>query len=138
MSSLILRTATRYMQPILVLFSVFLLLAGHNEPGGGFAGGLVAAAAYALYAIAYGVEDARRLLYVSPQGLAGAGLLAAAGSGIPSLVYGKPFMTGLWHEGDVPGFGEIAVGTPLLFDVGVYLAVIGVTLSIVLNLAEEE
>ena len=126
MSSLILRTATRYMQPILVLFSVFLLLAGHNEPGGGFAGGL------------YGVEDARRLLYVSPQGLAGAGLLAAAGSGIPSLVYGKPFMTGLWHEGDVPGFGEIAVGTPLLFDVGVYLAVIGVTLSIVLNLAEEE
>lgn len=138
MSSLILRTATRYIQPILVLFSVFLLLVGHNEPGGGFAGGLVIAAGYALYAIAYSVEEARRLLRFAPQSVAGVGLLLSAGSGILSMLYGKPFMTGLWSEPVVPGLGRVAIGTPLLFDAGVYLVVLGVTLSIVFNMAEEE
>lgn len=138
MSSLILRTATRYIQPILVLFSVFLLLVGHNEPGGGFAGGLVIAAGYALYAIAYSVEEARRLLRFAPQSVAGVGLLLSAGSGTLSMLYGKPFMTGLWSEPVVPGLGRVAIGTPLFFDVGVYLVVLGVTLSIVFNMAEEE
>ena len=61
--------------PLLLLFSVFLLLRGHNEPGGGFVGGLVAAAAFALYVIAFGVERARQALLVKPLTLLGAGLL---------------------------------------------------------------
>lgn len=134
MTSLILSTATRYFLPLLLLFSVFLLLRGHNEPGGGFVGGLVAAAAFALYAIAYDVSTARRVLGIDPRTLIGLGLLVALGSGIISLTTGQPFMTGLWSEYAVPILGK--VGTPLLFDIGVYLVVIGVTLTIIFALAE--
>ena len=136
-SSLILRTATRYMQPLLILFSIFLLLKGHNEPGGGFTGGLVAAAAFALYAIAYDVPEARRMLMVDPHVLIGLGLLLAVGSAVVSLFMGQPFMTGQWMDLVVPGFGTFALGTPFFFDVGVYLDVVGVTLMIIFNLAEE-
>lgn len=136
MKSLILRSATLYMQPILLIFSVFLLVAGHNEPGGGFAGGLVAAAAFALYAIAYTVDEARRLLRVPPRTLIGLGLLLAASSALVSLFQGLPFMTGRWTEVHVPGLGTVSAGTPLLFDIGVYLVVVGVTALIIFSLAE--
>jgi len=137
-TTLILRTATRYMQPILLMFSVFLLLKGHNEPGGGFTGGLVAASGFALYAIAFSVEEARRLLRADPHVLIGAGLLLAVGSALVSLARGEPLMTGQWGRLDVPGLGTLDVGTPILFDVGVYLVVLGVTLLIIYSLAEEE
>ncbi|HUE72388.1 MAG TPA: Na+/H+ antiporter subunit B [Pirellulaceae bacterium] len=140
MSSLILRTATRFMLPLLLLFSVFLLFRGHNEPGGGFAGGLVAASAFALYALAFGVPSARQSLRVDPRSLIGTGLLAAVGSGLLSLVLGKPFLAhrDLWTIVTLPGFGTLHLGTPLVFDAGVYLVVLGVTLTIILPLAEEQ
>jgi len=135
MTSLILSTATRYLLPLLLLFSIFLLLRGHNEPGGGFAGGLVAAAAFALYAIAHNVADARRVLRIDPRLLVGLGLLTALSSGLIGLLAGYPFMTGLWSTRSLPVLGK--VGTPLLFDLGVYLVVIGITLLIIFSLAEE-
>lgn len=135
MSSLILCTATRYLLPLLLLFSLFLLLRGHNEPGGGFAGGLVAAAAFSLFAIAFGVRSARSMLGVPPHTLLGAGLLVAAGAGTISMVAGLPYMTGMWIPVELPAFGK--VGTPLLFDVGVYLVVIGMVLTVVFELAED-
>ena len=106
-TSPIFRTAARLLMPLLLLFSVFLLLRGHNEPGGGFVGGLVAAAAFALYAIAYGVERARRALLVKPLTLLGAGLLIALASGVPAVLRGQPFMTAQW------ALGPVAVGTPV-------------------------
>lgn len=133
--SLILSTATRYLLPLLLLFSFFLLLRGHNEPGGGFVGGLVAAAAFALYTIAVDVKTARLLLKVEPRVLIGAGVLMAAASGMLSLLAGKPFLTALWFKQPMPVLGK--VGTPLLFDVGVYLLVLGVTLMIIFALAED-
>jgi multicomponent Na+:H+ antiporter subunit B len=136
-SSLILRTATRFLLPLLLLFSLSLLVRGHHEPGGGFSGGLVAAAAFALYRFAFGAEDAARILPVDPRALIGAGLLVAIGSGSLALLAGRPLMTGLWGRVPVPGVGDLDVGTPLLFDVGVYFAVVGVTLSIILPLGEE-
>ncbi|MBN1967314.1 MAG: Na+/H+ antiporter subunit B [Anaerolineae bacterium] len=136
MDSIVLRTATRYLLPLLLLFSVFAMLRGHNEPGGGFVGGLVAASAYALYAIAHDVASARQLLRVSPRRLIGIGLLLAAASGLIGLLSGDPFMTARWDSREIPVIGKL--GTPLLFDVGVYLAVIGVTLTIIFALAEEE
>jgi multicomponent Na+:H+ antiporter subunit B len=135
MTSLILSTAIRYLFPLLLLFSVFLLLRGHNEPGGGFVGGLVVAAAFALHAIAYGVAAARRTLAIDPRALIGLGLLMAVTGGVLALVAGQPFMTGLWSGQTMPVLGK--VGTPLLFDTGVYLVVIGVTLTIIFTLAEE-
>lgn len=135
MKSLILSTAASYLFPLLLLFSVFLLLRGHNEPGGGFVGGLVVAAAFALYAIAHDVARARRVLGVDPRTLIGLGLLVGLVSGLFGLVAGLPFMSGQWSEYSVPLLGKL--GTPLLFDTGVYLVVIGVTLTIIFALAEE-
>ena len=133
--SLILSTASRYLLPLLLLFSVFLLLRGHNEPGGGFVGGLVAAAAFSLHAIAFEVAETRRLLRVDPLALIGSGLLMATVSGLIGIVAGKPFMTALWSSQQLPVLGK--VGTPLLFDLGVYLVVLGITLKIIFALAEE-
>ncbi|MBI1735386.1 MAG: Na+/H+ antiporter subunit B [Candidatus Rokubacteria bacterium] len=137
MTSLILQTATRLILPLAFLLSVFLLARGHNAPGGGFIGGLVAAAAFALYAMAAGVPAARRLLRIDPHPLIGAGLLLALGSGALALAADRPLMTGLWTDLTVPGLGALAVGTPLAFDLGVYLLVVGVMTMILLTLAED-
>lgn len=136
MKSLVLMTATRYLLPLLLLFAVFALFRGHNEPGGGFIGGLVAAAAFALYAIAYSVDEARQALSIHPRALVGIGLLVALVSAFIGMLYGDPFMTGKWDTTEVPSIGKL--GTPLLFDVGVFLVVMGITLSIIFALAEEE
>jgi multicomponent Na+:H+ antiporter subunit B len=135
-NSLILRTAVRALQPVLLLYSFFLLLVGHNQPGGGFVGGLVAAAALALYAIAYDARSARLLAIVNPRTTLGVGLLLALFSGLLAVPAGLPVLTGVWGYLPLPG-GGVALGTPLLFDVGVYLVVIGVTLLIVLTLVED-
>jgi multicomponent Na+:H+ antiporter subunit B len=121
-----------------VLFSFYLLGRGHNEPGGGFAGGLVASAGFALYSLAYDAKTARRILHVDPIQLAAAGLLAALSSGLIGWLAGVPFLTGVWIKFLLPGIGELDVGTPLLFDAGVYLVVTGVILSIVFTLEEAE
>lgn len=128
MNSIILVTATRVLRPVLFLFSLFVLFRGHHEPGGGFAGGLLAAAAFSLGAMRRDVRETRRQWMIQPHALIGAGLLLATGSGIAAMVIGRPFMTGLW----LGWFSNV-----LLFDVGVYLTVMGVVLMTVTTLAEE-
>ena len=135
MTSSILQTATRLLMPLLLLFAVFLLLRGHNQPGGGFVGGLVVAASFVLYSIAFSVDAARRALLVRSSTLLGIGLLIALVSGLPGVVLGQPFMTSMWTTISL-GSTELDVGTPLVFDIGVFLAVIGVVLTIVFTLAE--
>ena len=130
-TSPIFRTAARLLMPLLLVFAVFLLLRGHNEPGGGFVGGLVASAAFALYAIAFGAQRARQALLVRPLTLLGAGLLIAVGSGLPAVLRGQPFLTASWMS------GPVALGTPVLFDIGVFLVVAGVVLMMIFSLAEE-
>lgn len=136
MNSVILRIAARHLTLILLLASVILLLRGHNAPGGGFIGGLLAASAVALRAMACGVDDARRLLRFDPRTLINGGLLVALSSGLPALLSDKPFMTGMWIVPELPLFGALPLGTPLWFDLGVYFAVIGFTLTIFFTLAE--
>ncbi len=135
MSSSILQTAARVLMPLLLLFAVFLLLRGHNHPGGGFVAGLVVAVSFVLFGIAFGVAAARRALPVAPSTLLGVGLLVALASGLPGPLGGRPFMSARWTTVTV-GASAVDVGTPLIFDVGVFLAVIGVVLTIVFTLAE--
>jgi len=135
MRSLILQTATRYLVPLLLLFSIYVLLRGHNEPGGGFVGGLVAAAAFSLYLIAFDVAQVRRALHFEPRHFIGGGLLIAVSSAALSLLQGKPFMTSIWDDTTLPAIGKLS--TPLFFDLGVYLVVVGVVMLIVFTLAEE-
>ena len=135
MHSLILATAARGLLPLLLMFSVFVLLRGHNEPGGGFVGGLAAAAAFALYALAHGAIETRRLLRIDPMRLMAVGLLLSLGSGLLGLFAGRPFLSGLWDDTPIPVLGKL--GTPIVFDLGVYLVVLGVVLTILLPLIED-
>lgn len=137
MTSFILLTTARLLLPLLLMFSVFLFGRGHNEPGGGFVAGLVAAAAWVLYSLATDIAQARRALRLDPRVLIGWGLMAAFASGAIGLMAGQPFLTGQWITVALPMIGELELGTPLLFDLGVYLTVVGVTLTIVFSLEEE-
>lgn len=136
-TSIILQTATRLLLPLFVLYSIFLLWQGHHLPGGGFIGGLIVSAAVGLSALAFDVPTARRVLPLPAHLFVGLGLLAAAGSGLWGVAWGKPFLTGMWTTLPLPGGQSLHLGTPLLFDLGVYLVVIGVVSGLLLALAEE-
>jgi multisubunit Na+/H+ antiporter MnhB subunit len=138
MSSLILRTIATWLLPVLVMGSFFLLLRGHNAPGGGFAGGLLASAGYVLMAIAFVPRPACGTLRIPPHLLLGVGLGVALLGALVSVVVGKPPMTGLWLTLSLPRVGEIHLGTPLLFDFGVYLLVVGAVTTFILTLAEAQ
>ncbi len=137
MNSLILRTATPLLTGLMLLFSIYVLLRGHNEPGGGFIGGLIGASAFAIYAIAEGLAAARRALVVPPITIAGTGLLLAALSGVASLPFGDAFLTGQWW---FPAFAPDMkyASTVVLFDIGVYLVVVGAISGIAFALEERE
>lgn len=133
--TIILRTASTYLLPLLLLFSVFILLRGHYLPGGGFIGGLIASIAFILHGSANGQENTKTLLRIHPGFLMPVGLTIAFFSGIAGMVLeGKPFMTGMWFKDPLPVIGM--VGTPLFFDIGVYLVVVGVTLTIIMTISE--
>ena len=137
MRTLIFRTVAPYLTSLMVLFSVFVLLRGHNLPGGGFIGGLIAASAFAIYGIACGVSPVRRALYFHPMAISGFGLFMAACSGFLSLPFDVPFLTGLWAFPVIANV-TVALSTPMVFDIGVYLVVVGSITSIALALEERE
>jgi len=135
MNTIIFRTFAPYLTALMVLFSIFILLRGHNDPGGGFIGGLIAASAFAIYGIANGVPPVRRALYFHPITLAGFGLFFAMLAGVPSIFAKVPFLTGLWVYPKIGGV-ELALSTTLIFDIGVYFVVVGAITSIALALEE--
>lgn len=137
MNSLILRTATPFLTALMLLFSFYVLLRGHNEPGGGFIGGLIGVSAFAVYTIAEGLASIRRALVVPPIAIAGAGLCLAAVSGVASLLFGDVFLTGQWW---IPQSNpELKyISTVVLFDIGVYLVVVGSIVAIALALEERD
>lgn len=135
MNSLILNTISKTLLPLLVLFSVFVLLRGHYLPGGGFVGGLIAAIAFILHAFANGLNETKKILRIHPGFLIPIGLLIATLSAIaPMIITGEPLMTGLWYEKDIPILGKI--GSALFFDAGVYFVVVGVCLTIIFTISE--
>lgn len=134
--SLILRVATRVLVPLLLVLSVFMLLRGHDLPGGGFVGGLIAASAFVLYVLSQGVSEARRVLRVEPHLLLGIGLAFSYGAGLLALIRGKPFLTGLWVDLHVPLLGDLHLGSTLLFDIGVMLVVVGTVLLMVFSVED--
>ncbi|MER2508964.1 MAG: MnhB domain-containing protein [Amaricoccus sp.] len=139
MRSLILSTAARALIPAILALSVFIFWRGHNQPGGGFIGGLLAASAFALLEKAEGVARARRALWFDPRSLAAFGLGCALVAGLwGGLEYGY-FLKGVWpfvtfdaegHKSGLP-FGSI-----MLFDFGVYLVVLGTVCGILFTLEE--
>lgn len=134
--SLIMRTAAPLLLWVPVIVSIYVLLRGHNEPGGGFIGGLLAAGGFMFFTIARGPDATRRVMGIAPIALCGLGVLTAAASGLPGLIDpSAPFLTHLWSFPDV-GF-KLPLGTALVFDIGVYLTVVGTVTAIFLVLVEE-
>jgi multicomponent Na+:H+ antiporter subunit A len=137
MSSLILETGTRAVFHTILLFSVFLLFAGHNAPGGGFIGGLVASAAFVLRFVADGPEDLRRTVPVSAPTILGAGLLIAALAGVAAWLFGGELLQSGYLQLQVPVLGAVSLTSVLVFDVGVYLVVVGLVLAVLSTLGAE-
>jgi multicomponent Na+:H+ antiporter subunit B len=134
MKSYIIQIAAKRLLPVTLILSLLVFYRGHNEPGGGFIGGLMAAAGFIFYAMAFDTAEAEKKLLVSPLMLIVAGLSFAFLSTLPSLFAGNPFFTGEWISS---GNSLLKLGTPLLFDLGVYLTVWGVVVSIIFNVMEE-
>ncbi len=137
MNTVIFRTIAPVLTAIMLVFSVFVLLRGHNEPGGGFIGGLIAASAVAIYGIAAGVTEVRAALKVDPVSIAGFGVFIAGCAGLVSLGYQVPFLTGIWTFFEIVDT-EVAISTPMIFDIGVYFVVLGTISAVALALEEDE
>lgn len=135
MNEVILRTTARLAAPIIAVYALYLLLRGHNEPGGGFIAGLVSAAALTLMrmagmGLAHPSADRRRKRWDFAS-LAALGLLVAALTGIGAMLAGRPFLTSAVVALDLPVLGHVELASAVLFDVGVFLVVVGTAMTIV-------
>jgi len=137
MNTVIFRTVVPWIAAIMIVFSVFVLLRGHNEPGGGFIGGLIAASAIAIYGIGGSVDEVRRAMKVDPLAMAGFGVVLAGASGLLSAFTGEPFMTSQWLFFTFAD-ADVALSTPMFFDIGVYFVVFGTIAAVALALEEPE
>ncbi len=134
MESIILKIAARHFLRILVVTSVVVLYIGHNQPGGGFIGGLILGSAFIIYAMANGVDKTRAVLFFDPLAFIAVGLLLALGSGFFAFFSNEVFMTGQWFELFPDTEFALKLGTPLLFDVGVYFTVAGMLTLVVFSI----
>ncbi|UJP64068.1 Na+/H+ antiporter subunit B [Mongoliitalea daihaiensis] len=134
MKSLVFKTASNYLLPLLLLFSIFILLRGHYLPGGGFVGGLMASVAFLIHSFAHGLKETRTIIRVNPGFLMPFGLMICLIAGLSPWVLSLPAMTGLWFDEPFKFVGM--VGSALFFDIGVYFVVVGTTLTIMFTIAE--
>ncbi len=137
MTSAILQTAMRLLFPLTLLFAVYLAIKGHNEPGGGFIGGLVGATALALYRMAMGPDSLYDILPVHPRILVVAGLAIATVTVCVPLLFGRPVLTSWTGDVGLPFDESIHLASAMAFDLGVVLVVIGVSVGMITRLSEE-
>ena len=134
MRTVILHTTVKLLMPLFFIFSVYLLFRGHNLPGGGFIGGLLASIALFLHSMVFGVEATLKRYNLNSRKVIDSGLLVSLTSVVLSLTMGLTLFTGVWSSFQLPLIGNL--GTPMLFDIGVYLVVVGVVLNITFVLTE--
>jgi multicomponent Na+:H+ antiporter subunit A len=132
--SLVLEVATRMIFPLIMVLSAYLFFAGHNTPGGGFAGGLTAGLALVLRYLAGGRYELGETLPLDAGKVLGTGLGLSAGTAVASLLLGAPVLSSAVVEFDVPVFGTVKLVTALFFDLGVYLIVVGLVLDVLRSL----
>lgn len=135
MKTLILSTILGILVPLFAGFALFLFFRGHNSPGGGFIAGLVVCIPFIIHALAFGQEATRRRFRIKPFFLAGLGLFLALLSGLFGMAAGKNFLAPLWLPDKLPLIGKF--GTPILFDLGVFLLVAGIVLQITFLFLDE-
>lgn len=135
--SVVLETAVRLVFHTVLVFSLYLLFAGHNQPGGGFVGGLVAGAAFVLRYVAGGRAALKAAVPIDPGVPVGAGLALAAGTGMAAWLFGGQFLESGKVELELPLLGLLKVTSALPFDTGVYLVVVGLVLAVLRTLGAE-
>ncbi|APC48535.1 Na(+)/H(+) antiporter subunit B [Virgibacillus halodenitrificans] len=137
-NDLVLRTTTSLIAFILLGFAIYLLLAGHNSPGGGFVGGLLTSGAILLMYMAYGMEVVKKIIPINFTLLIPIGLSFAVGTGLGSFIFNVPFLSQTFGYFHLPIFGEIELATAMIFDIGVYFTVVGVMMTIILTIANDQ
>ena len=136
MNTVIFRTIAPLIVAIMLVFSLYICLRGHNEPGGGFIGGLIAAAAIGVFGMSAGVDAVRQALRLDPMAIAGFGVFLAGLSGLLSIFNNTPFLTSIWLYLEL-GNTVVPLSTPLFFDLGVYCVVFGTLSAIALGLESD-
>lgn len=122
--------------PLALLVSMYIFLRGHNQPGGGFIAGLVTSVAIIQQYIAHGVDWIKERLRINYQWMIACGLLVASFTGIGSWFFDRPFLTSWFDYFSLPWIGKFELASAMLFDLGVYLTVVGATLLILANLGK--
>ena len=123
---------------IIFFYAVHIFFAGHYTPGGGFVGGLVTASAIVLLLIAFDIKTVKSILPINYIYLIASGLILAVGTAALAMFLEKPFFTHYFDYFNVPILGETSLHTAALFDLGVYLVVVGVTMTIIQTIGEDE
>lgn len=134
MDSLILRTVSRFLLSVMLIFSWWVLLRGHNSPGGGFIAGLITICAFAIYLLAYGITALQKQLYFSVRTWLLFGVFCIFSSGLLPMAFGKPFLTALWSPYD---YGHSFLNTPFWLDIGIYLVVWTSLLTMLISLEKQ-
>ncbi|MCT4784173.1 MULTISPECIES: Na(+)/H(+) antiporter subunit B [Exiguobacterium] len=137
-SNLMLHSITRVVTFILLAFSIYLFFAGHNSPGGGFIGGLMTASALLLMYLGFDMKRIKKALPFNFTTMIAVGLLVALFTGVSSMLFGYPFLTQFFDYYDLPVLGNTELSTALPFDLGIYLVVVAIALTIILAIAEDD
>ncbi|MDE0584585.1 MULTISPECIES: Na(+)/H(+) antiporter subunit B [Planococcus] len=137
-NDVMLQTATKVVTFIILMFAVHIFFAGHYTPGGGFVGGLLTASAIVLLMLAFDIPTIKKILPINYVVLTAVGLLIAIATASASIFFDVPFFTHAYDYFDLPLFGETSLHSALLFDIGVYLVVVGVTMTIIQTIGEDE
>ncbi|ETI69891.1 Na(+)/H(+) antiporter subunit B [Neobacillus vireti] len=137
-NDLILQTTTKVVVFIILLFAVYIFFAGHYTPGGGFVGGLMTSGAIVLLLLAFDLKTLQNFLPFNYIYMIAIGLLFSIGTGAGSLLFNVPFLTHAFTHIDLPIFGDLSLHTATLFDLGVFLVVVGVTMTIIQTIGGDE
>ncbi|MBT2571975.1 Na(+)/H(+) antiporter subunit B [Planococcus sp. ISL-110] len=136
-NDVMLQTATKVVTFIILMFAVHIFFAGHYTPGGGFVGGLLTTSAIVLLMLAFDLETVKKILPINYVSMTAVGLLLALATAAASIIFDVPFFTHAYDYYDLPLFGNTSLHSALLFDVGVYLVVVGVTMTIIQTIGED-
>ena len=136
-NNLILKSTSSFIIFILLGFAIYLLLAGHNSPGGGFIGGLVLASAIILLCLAFDIETVTKSIPLDFKLVAASGALIAVLTGLGSFIFDVPFLSQTFAYFDIPGLGRTELSTVTIFEAGVALTVVGVVVTIILSISED-
>lgn len=136
-NDVILQMVSKVVVFIILTFSIYLFLAGHHHPGGGFVGGLMTSSALILLYLAFDLETMKRVIPIDFKIIIGLGLFIAVMTGTGALFFGVQFLTHNFGYFNLPIFGKTELATAVLFDLGVYLTVVGITMTIILEIGDD-